>query len=171
MVYQPLLYQRDIQLGMSTGSRKHKFYTHEKCLSQSYRVGCHLHKGGSWSPPKPMGFPQKWALSGKSSYLRVESLGLQQSRGDLRSQWRKARGGPEPRPHFTFYLHSKFQSSCPHLPSLFPTLIPTPRHYLSKLEVENKAYNTWNWRFFHLPFCPFIHAQNKITLFVKSYII
>lgn len=80
------------------------------------------------APPNQWDFPRN-GQSGKSSYLRVESLGLQQSWGDLRRQWRKARGGSEPRRHFTFYLDSKFQSSCPHLPSLFPTLIPTPRHY------------------------------------------
>lgn len=60
---------------LATG--KHKFYTHEKCLESELQSWVSLHKGGS--PTKPRRFPQKCALSCKSSCPRVESLGRQHS--------------------------------------------------------------------------------------------
>ena len=41
MACQLLFYRRDSQTGVSTGNWETQVDTHEKCLSQSYRVGCH----------------------------------------------------------------------------------------------------------------------------------
>ena len=60
MACQPLLYWR-YPVGYVHGNWKHKFYTREKYLSQSYRIGCHLRQ--QLKPLTPMRFPQKYALS------------------------------------------------------------------------------------------------------------
>lgn len=119
---------------LATG--KHKFYTHEKCLSQSYRVGCHSAQG--WKPHQTKEIsPEMCAeLQVKLSQVNFGTTAFKVTEEPMK-KGQKTRASRL----LSLFLHSKFQSSCPYL-ALSPHLTSTLRHSFSKLGVENKEYNT-----------------------------
>lgn len=153
---------------MSIGNWKHRFYIHKKYLGQHYRVGCHMHMHGSWSPQDQWDFPRNVHYVGSLDTLE-RNLQNSSIQGVI---WGSNEERPEenhsPASLLPVFLHSTFPYSCPHLPFLSPTLTFHPQTLFSKCELDSKAYDTCNLEerdMLHTPFCP-IHSCKKYSNFI-----